>query len=477
MTNQQKTNTQSKFNFFAILEDTISGVIEFFLRFVGVTLLCLFRPGLCITRYRQAGELPAGVFPRPYTYLVLCIFVFIKGLHLISQSTPAGPDKLASDSSFLVKTHEFVDKLGDITTIQIILSVFPTVVVILFLSLVVSLLHRPFTQVDYRQASHAFSYIFGAQIIGALSLIVLIISLGRLGILDLNVGLAVTVTIISVIALALSSTLSLKAWYDIRAKHVLAKLGLYLPYVLIVLAVGLAYFSTMIAAYSELEYDAAGTGVSGQTLSSDKGVADAGLNLTIYQDSVNSNQVSFSILLENRSDRPYLLHDKGSAVIMNVSENQLKKITAPDEPTDVHLELIREYLKRLESGFFRVTLTQVQDDPRIGRLIRPGEQRFVTFQGKVAGGIVVSESFSSELSLPVARFNADGSVTYTTITQKLGASYRDMHTNLEIEKLRSDRKIDEQVAKAQQLFDDTLRQLEKTLEKKQAEKATGSTKK
>lgn len=466
MAEKEKARVQSKFNFFAILEDTITDVIEFVLRFIGVTLLCLFRPQLCIARYREAETLPAGIFPRPYTYLVLCVFIFIKGFYWISQSTLKGPESPTSDDSFLIKIHEFVGKLGDISTLQIILSVFPTIVVILFLSLLVTLLHRPFVDTQYRQASHVFSYIFGAQIVGALVILALFVGAARWNVFGTGIYVAFGLFISGAIALVITSTGSLKAWFDIHVIHRLAKFGLYLFYAVIVILITFAYFSTIVAAYSKLESS------ESSVPSTQKGALLTGAEddkdfvLTVYHVTSENHRLTLSMLLQNKGERPYFLHDKASAMIMNISPDQLEQLVSPDGPAQAQQELAREYLRLLAKGYARVDLALQEKFSHQEHLIRPGEQRLVSYQAPLAGIKIVNQAIGGVISLPVARFNANGSLSYMTISQELGVSSRDLYTKLDNEKLKADKEIDEDVARLQKVFSEIREKLDRAREEK-----------
>ena len=465
---KNSVKSKSNFNFFAILEDTISGVIEFVIRFIGITLLCLFRPKLCIARYRQAEELPVGIFPRPYTYLVICIFSFIKGLYWISQTTPAGLNNSIHDETVLVKIHGLVENLGEISTLQIILSVFPTIAVILFLSLIITLLHKPFSKVTYRETSHAFSYVFGAQAIGVLILFVVFTVSIEQNLFGSGDAIATISFMLGAIMLIIVSTIFLRAWYGVNVKHISSKFGLYFLYFFLSIGIAIVYFSTISGAYTKLETNESKS-IASQNISTGDTTSHVDkINVTVYHIQSDNNHLIFSLLLQNNSNIPYYLHGKGSAMIMNILPTDLSKMISSNDQAEKNLELLHEYLELMNAGYARVDLTLVEKLSEGEHLIRPGQQQLVTFDGPISEKIILNQIFSWIIRIPVAGFNPDGTLTYTSIGEDIGSSTRDIYKNLDKEKMKTDKEIDETVDELQKVFEQTRQEIKRLIEQDEA---------
>ena len=466
MIDKKKAIDSSRFNFFTVLEDTISGVIEFILRFVGTTLFSLFRPHKFIQRYHEADVLPADVLPRPYTYLVMSIFVFLKGFYWVSQSPPA-EIKTPAEVSYVVKIHELVSKLGDTSTVQIILSVFPSVATILSLSVLISLLHKPFVTPQYRQTTHIFSYVFGAQIVGTLIIFTLFLILSAQAESDFAVGAVVLFFTAGVFCLLISGTLSLRHWFAISVTSKISNLALHLGYTALTIAISFAYFSSIVGAYSELE--------SSETLSIGEGLIipvnkHKKLILTAYRVEAKNERLTISIFAQNHSDEPYYLHSKASAILVNPPDDDLQLPSSDVALDELHEAYLQEYLKALEVGYSRIELA-LQKPQSYEKLIRPGKQNSVTYEASISGVIALRSAIGGGyIMIPIANLHKDGSFTYDTVNVGLGKTFQDLHTGLAEEKQKADKIIDEEIKDMQLIFEGLRKDLEKKLHYEQNDK-------
>jgi hypothetical protein len=461
MTAEQESQRESKFNFFAVLEDTISGVVEFFLRFFAVTVFCIFRPRRCMSGYRSAKLLPSGVFPSPYTYLIICVFLFLKGFDWIDKIAPRGDEASVPQGRFLVALHDAIEKLGEVTTLQIVLSVFPTIVVILALSAVVTLLLRRFTKADFRNTSYAFSYIFGSQIVGALVLIALVANAPRLGSSDWVMWASLGVFLAGALWLVVAASLALGAWFGLGTEKRWAVIANHLICGVLVVGIAFLYFNTIAAAYFRLHPQASIAVETGELPVVAPQAVKKDLGVTLYRTTLKKDTATYSILLDNKSEAVYFVHNRASAMVMSVSdkvfEELMKKIDKMEGNTqEERLAVIKNYFKKLSVGYFRIDLALEDRADLQGRLIQPGESHFLRYKGSLQGRRILTDELNGEIMFPVARVNPDGSLSYAIVKKQFGAGNLDLEEGLERQRAKLEGNMDEQIHRMQEMFDSIL---------------------
>jgi len=455
--NESKDNSKSSFNFFVLLEDTIYGIVEFIGRFFTVSIFCIFRPSRFVSSYRMIEKPPSGIFPRPYTYLILCVFTFLKGLEYIPEISPKPDISDGAEASFLTNIYSLIDKLGETTTIQIIISVFPTVIVILLISFLMAFLHKYFIDLSYRKTSYVFSYIFGSQIIGALFIIVTITGaihlLNLYGMKDLSLAvffISLGFFLASSILLLLSAAFSIKKWFNIQVKHRLQKIGINLLYFIIVVGVAFAYFYTIAGAYSHLKIDETELAINSNK-EKEKFI------LKVYRSSIKNDEIEIDLLVNNQSKSTYLLHDKGSVFLFSAPEEVINKIKEKNEKfksKDNHdlREFIMENIKKLTIGYNNFILSLSEKDNSRDTLIQAGEKKIIQYKGELEGNVILGRLFEVSIKIPIARVDDDGTISYDSVIAGLSKENQELYANLEREHKKIIKDIDKFIKAVEELF-------------------------
>lgn len=443
-TNDKKEkDDKSHFNFFAILEDTIEGVIEFVVKFIKVTFICIFKPKKFISDYKNNEAESRASLSRAYTYLIFCIFLFVKGISYVNIGTTNTDEiKTLGFGLFIEAAHELVAKAGEITTFHIFLNVFPAFIVILISSFLMGLVFKSFVNGGYRETSHIFSYVFGSQIIGAL-IIVLLIKLLRFYGETGNIA-AIFGSFFLSIGLFSSAVISLKTWFDISLKNKYINSLSNVVYVILVGVISVSYFGAIVNAREKLETKMIYGEVVGDNISQR---IESELSVTIFDVELSENKLSLTLLFNNRGKNDYYISREGSMhtiggygkIVDEIFNEFFDENDNIIEGKKTITKNLKNKLKTNKMNFFRVDL---KGKTKNNIVVEGGGKSFIQYYADITGRGIKKIMFYGDVKIPVARLNNNGEFSYSSLNKSIDYKYKGMITRFTNEKKSNDEAYD-----------------------------------